>query len=228
LRAVVFDLVGTLVLYDGQGDGRVLPRMANELGVDPAAFAEAWRDAWEPRFDGTLATSAANVRHVAQIVGATPSDAAVERAVGPRVELMRKLLTPRAGAVAILSEMKNAGLKLGLISDCSPEIPLLWGETAFAGLIDAALFSCTERMCKPDRRLYERVAERLGVEPGECLYVGDGGSDELSGAENAGLTAVLIRGADDMPDEYRAEAFRWKGRAIDSLDEVLGLVRLME
>jgi putative hydrolase of the HAD superfamily len=199
--------------------------MANELGVDPADFAAAWRDAWEPRFDGTLAMTADNVRYVARLAGGTPSEAAVERAVGPRIELMHRLLSPRAGAVAALGRLKEAGLRLGLISDCSPEIPELWSETEFAGLIDAALFSCTERMCKPDARLYRKVADRLRVEPGECLYVGDGGSNELSGAEDAGMTAVLIRGADDMPDEYRAEAFVWPGRAIDSLDEVLELAR---
>ena len=36
-----------------------------------------------------------------------------------------------------------------------------------------------------------RAAERLGTEPGQCLFVGDGGSHEHEGARRAGMRTAL-------------------------------------
>jgi len=46
---------------------------------------------------------------------------------------------------------------------------------------------------KPDRGIYEEAARRLCVEPGECIFVGDGGSNELPGAEAAGMKAFQAK-----------------------------------
>jgi putative hydrolase of the HAD superfamily len=44
-----------------------------------------------------------------------------------------------------------------------------------------------------DPRIYEIACERLGVEAGDCLFVGDGANDELPGAERVGMAAVQLR-----------------------------------
>ena len=77
-------------------------------------------------------------------------------------------------------------------------------------------------MMKPDRRLYERMSELLGVPPQNCLFVGDGAYRELQGAEAAGMAPVLIR----VPhDEWEHEGtIGWTGPRVSSLSEVLALV----
>ena len=44
--------------------------------------------------------------------------------------------------------------------------------------------------------------EQLGVRPQQCLFVGDGGSHELEGARNLGITTVMITGIikENWPD----------------------------
>ena len=76
-------------------------------------------------------------------------------------------------------------------------------------------------MAKPDPRIYALAAERLGVNAKDCLYVGDGSDGELSGAERAGMTAVLMRAPYDQEDGERQG---WEGRRISGIAEVLGLV----
>ncbi len=44
--------------------------------------------------------------------------------------------------------------------------------------------------------MYETACAHLGVDPGECLYVGDGGSQELSGATAVGMTAFRLTAPD--------------------------------
>jgi len=135
---------------------------------------------------------------------------------------MRALLVPRPDAVETLEALRGRGLRLGMISNASSELSGLWAESVFAPLFDAVLFSADEGMMKPDPRLFERMAQLLGVTPDGCLFVGDGAYRELQGAEAVGMTAVLIR----VPhDEWEHEGtIGWPGPRIAALSDVLGLV----
>ena len=114
------------------------------------------------------------------------------------------------------------GQKLGLITVCSQEVADIWDETPFAGLFDATVFSSSVGLSKPDPRIYELACERLGVEPADCLFVGDGANDELPGAERAGMTALQLRAPGEAltPD---GEA--WQGASIEHLSEVVELTK---
>ena len=70
--------------------------------------------------------------------------------------------------------------------------------------------------------IYQMVCDRLAVLPDKCLYVGDGGSMELTGASASGMDVVLIRAPYDAVPGSREE---WAGTRISSINEVLGLVQ---
>ena len=48
-------------------------------------------------------------------------------------------------------------------------------------------------MKKPDVCIYEETLKRLSLDANECLFVGDGGSNELEGAKNAGIKAIQAK-----------------------------------
>ena len=79
---------------------------------------------------------------------------------------------------------------------------------------------------KPDHRIFQLACTRLGVEPEDCLYVGDGGSDELTAAKECGMHPVLIRVPyGDAPwDNEEREGEGWVGDRIASIPEVMGLL----
>mgnify|MGYP001093111808 CR=1 FL=1 len=131
---------------------------------------------------------------------------------------MARGLAPRADAVPTLARLKALGCGTGLASDCSPDVPRLFGETPLAPYIDAPFFSCTAGVRKPDPRIYRMVCDALRVPPARCLFVGDGDSRELTGAVNAGLAAVLIR----VPGDRGLRRFEdtWSGPRISALAEV--------
>jgi putative hydrolase of the HAD superfamily len=63
------------------------------------------------------------------------------------------------------------------------------------------------------------------VDPETCLYIGDGGSFELTGAQGVGMDAVCIRVPyEDGDDAHRVEAEDWSGPVISSLKDVISLV----
>jgi putative hydrolase of the HAD superfamily len=141
-----------------------------------------------------------------------------------RIDALRADTALRADAVSALSALKDRGLATALVSDCTHELPAFLPGLPVAGLLDARIFSVELGVCKPDPRIYLAACDQLGVMPEECLYVGDGGSHELTGAEAVGMTAVRLA-APDLVDHLvfdRDTAF--DGPTVTSLTEVVGLV----
>ena len=227
--AVIFDLFGTLVPTPSPepfvADHR---RTAELLGVDGDAYLEAWYS--QPmalrRSIGLFPDIAQAIKAVCDGLGVEITAQQLDEAVARRIETTRQvLMTPRHDALDTLDSIGQAGLRRGLISDCSAEVPEIWPETPFAGRIDAAAFSSKEGMKKPDRRLYENVCWQLHLQPDQCLFVGDGACPELTGALEAGMDAVLIC----PPQEAgiilgRDEGKNWQGPVISSLSKLLGMI----
>ena len=95
------------------------------------------------------------------------------------------------------------GFRIGLVTDCSWETVLLWPETPLPPYFDSTVFSCAVGMRKPDPRIYALACDQLGLAPERCLYVGDGDSDELAGAERVGMTALRIHVPYETPPDAR-------------------------
>jgi len=217
-RAVVFDLWDTLVDWP-LDDWHVLERrIATRLGVSEERFREMWRDeaAYRSRQVGPLAPS------LLELCRALDSDAEVEELVTWRHEFTRRWLVPRPGAVATLVELRGRGFRVGLISNCSEDVPDVWDTTELAPLFDAAVFSATVGCMKPEREIYELACARLDIAPTDCIFVGDGANDELRGAEAVGMTAVLVHRAGEEP--VWSEVRGWTGRRVTSIPDVLELV----
>ena len=213
MRAVIFDLWDTLVLYDVEHSRATERRIAERLGVDPDQFHRVWRESRSERDGGSLADSFRSV-------GAT--DELLPELHDLRRNAFREVAVPQEGVLETLRKLRERGFRLGMISVCSEEVAELWEETQFAGLFDSTVFSCSVGLRKPDPAIYRLALDELGVEANEALFVGDGANDELAGAERVGIRAVLIlRPGQDEP--YWEEAHGWQPR-ITSIPEVLELL----
>ena len=223
--AVIFDLFGTIVEdFAAASAGSKHAEFPAALGVAYDPFMQHWRQLTNRRSLGEFQTIEASIEHVCNIIGASVTAEQMTKAVAIRLQLTRRALTPRADAVTTLAQLRNDGFKIGLLSNCSIEIPMVWPETEFADLFHATILSSRERIKKPARQIYKLVCERLGVEPEECIYVADGENHELRAAADFGMSPVLIRANSHQPQgEVRQEAREWQGLTISTLSEILRL-----
>jgi putative hydrolase of the HAD superfamily len=213
-RAVIFDLWQTLVPWNVDEANRFYDAMAEAVGVESDRFREAWLAGRPSRETGPIAD------HLHGLFGELGVDGDVDELLGLRREWTKRALVPRPDALETLAELRRRGHRLGLISVCSQDVPEVWDETPLAGALDETVFSCDVGVSKPDPSIYRIACERLGVEPADCLFVGDGANDELPGAERVGMTAMQLR----PPGEELTESGRaWEGRSIATLSEVLEL-----
>ena len=92
--------------------------------------------------------------------------------------------------IEMLSALRQTGCRIGLISNCSHDEIAAWDASELPAQVDAPVFSCVEGLIKPDPAIYQLTCDRLEVDTGAAVFVGDGGSDELRGADAAGLKPV--------------------------------------
>lgn len=212
MKAVIFDLWDTLVEWPVTEAEVLKSGLAQVVALDAEEFERRWRDGYKASQTTPLADSYRALGVPDEHIGAH---------VDARHEFGRRVLRLRAGAHDTLARLREHGLKLGLISVCSEEVPAAWPESDLAGLFDAETFSSNTGLMKPEPEIYLTTARALGVDPRDAMFVGDGANDELGGAERVGMTPVLF-----VPDgEPRWHGLAgWSGLRITALDEVLALV----
>ena len=216
-RAIIFDLWQTLVPWDVEESTRFNSEVARTIGVEPDRYLEAWLTAQHLPNRNTGPAS----EHFQALFGELGVEADVEDVLAMRRERARRVLVPRFDALPTLDELRRRGHLLGMISVYTEDVPQVWDDTPLGGKFDATVFSCDVGVSKPDRRIYEIACERLAVDPGECLFVGDGANDELPGAERAGMDALQLR----VPGEtLTPDGEAWQGASIECLSDVLELV----
>jgi putative hydrolase of the HAD superfamily len=228
LEGVLVDLFGTLV-PDGPRSSRAphLHEMARILGADPVAFERDWAGSLDERCRGSLGTLEQTIGHTAGRQGIVPPADRLRLAVETRLSFTRSQLESCGPVLPALDALRSAGLRLAVVSDCSEEPVRLWSSVALGQRIETRVFSCVEGFCKPDPRMYERALDRLGLSADRCVYVGDGGSRELTGAESVGLSAFLYRFPQERTDvdtRYDPD-IEWKGTTLGDLRDLLALGR---
>lgn len=192
-KAIIFDLFHTLITLGEINDG--LPETHEIIGVtreewegqifsdvndklkgvekDPYRIMEKMIKALKPSADESLITEALEKR-------------------GKRFE--KALINVPEISLNALKKMKSEGKKLGLISNADVIEITGWESSPLKELLDVPVFSCMVGSMKPEREIYDLCLRKLGVGAEDCFFVGDGGSDELLGAKNAGLETVMITG----------------------------------
>jgi HAD superfamily hydrolase (TIGR01509 family) len=210
-RAVVFDLYETLVtevhvVTAREASGR---SPADRLGLDRDLFDSLWRARKHERM--TQCVAYADVLAEACVrIGRWPDAEAwrrIEELAIERVAAKTSVLQSVDPAVShTLDQLKQAGFALGLVSNCSVEEVEGWPSSPLAAHFDSAVFSYDVGLAKPDPAIYQLACERLGVPAGSCVFVGDGGSDELGGAAAVGMRPFAARWhVDRWPTEVRRQ-----------------------
>lgn len=101
---------------------------------------------------------------------------------------------------AYISQELKPKYKLGLLSNAGDN----WLDELFSPeqvrLFDATALSYETGVVKPNARAYQIIAERLGVEPGECVFIDDQ-ERYCTAAEDVGMRAILYKNVAQLQQE---------------------------
>jgi putative hydrolase of the HAD superfamily len=193
LRAVIFDLFHTLTGVESQWS--TVPFTCDVLGIDRVRWDTVLHSQSRWRLVGEEQDPWKILRRLADTVDPTIADATVAAAMETRSQRFREAtcsVPPQN--LDTLKRLRSSGLGLGLISNADASEVVGWSDSPLRGLFDAEVFSCRVGFAKPEPQIYAECLRQLRMSAAECLYVGDGGSNELVGARAAGLQTVFISG----------------------------------
>jgi putative hydrolase of the HAD superfamily len=223
---VLFDLFGTLIApFHRREHMAALRECAKHLGLSFEDCHRHWGDTFPRRLRGEFVSVADNFAWIARQLGQRPTPQALTQAEAVYERFATESLAPVAGAVETLACLAARGLRVGLVSNCAPDIARLWSTSVFAPYFDYCAFSCQVGAVKPAPAIYRAALDALRLLPEQTLYVGDGSDEELSGAARCGMQPVLI--AIDLSNTYdaqRTDVDAWTGPVIRALSELLELV----
>ncbi|GAA3562861.1 HAD-IA family hydrolase [Kribbella ginsengisoli] len=185
LRAVLFDMDGTLVTSDASVE-RAWTTWAGEYGVDPVevlsqahgAPAESTADRMLPQLDGAARAAAALRQMELQYDDLSDIEAA-------------------PGAFEVLAVLDRLGLPWAVVT--SADHQLAKARLGAAG-IEPPLLVTIEDIThgKPNPEGYLRAAELLGIDPRYCLVVEDAEVGLAAGRAAGAMTAALKGLAGDL------------------------------
>lgn len=202
IRAIAFDLYGTLMALDNPLLHREVPKL---FGVPGRRWLTLVRHTLLRRsFPDTAAMATA----IADELGNPPLALRCAELLEQEVASARLL----PGVVATLQFLSRRGFKLGLISNLSSAHTAPLEAYGLADLLDASVLSCRDGVAKPQAEAYRLLCQRLELAPDQVLMVGDSLANDVRAPAALGMRAVQVE----------------RGRGEDGLDSVafLGWRRL--
>ncbi|MEU6077302.1 HAD-IA family hydrolase [Micromonospora sp. NPDC047074] len=154
---------------------RVPPRLA-ELWADRDLYPYAHRGA----YTGLAETVDAGIEGFAE--------ALYERVLVPEGWV------PYPDTAPTLAALREAGVRVAVVSNIGFDIRPMFEAWGLAGLIDAFVLSYEVGRCKPDQGIFLRACGMLGVDPERTLMVGDTVAD--AGAVSAGCAVLVLPAAE--------------------------------
>jgi putative hydrolase of the HAD superfamily len=220
-RGALFDLDDTLTDRHASLD-KAAAAFARRFGdrllqYEPRAIAQAMRETegggYRPRleFFGDLIArlgwkEAVDVGTVADFWETSFAECSVER----------------EGVTALLTRLASEHVRLGVVTNGMTaiqqrKIDALGIRRFFASIVISESTGCK----KPDPLIFQSALGELGLEPHQCVFVGDHPVNDIVGSREAGLAAVWLAGMHPWPEATPAPSQRIQ-RLIELYD-VLGL-----
>src|SRR5262245_33330826 len=186
LTTVVFDLGGVLIDWDPRHLYRQL--FADTLEME-SFLAEVTTAEWNRRQDAGRPWAEA----IEVLVAEYPERRELIEAFHRRWPEMLGGEIP--GTVDVLAELRAAGVRLLALSNWSAEMfPVALERFDFLAWFEGIVISGEVGVNKPDRRIFEHLADRFGIEPEAAVFVDDSMAN-IDAAKELGFRAIQFTDA---------------------------------
>ncbi len=193
IKAVIFDLDHTL--YDRYKTlDKIVDTAFEETAFKPDADRETVKKEWEYADKNFIHFGFGPVIEYLKSKEIV-KDGVTEENFFPKYisPLFMKIAVPYDFAIPTLKELRK-NYKTGLITNGGHELQAKKLDMlGFNDLFDEVIISDDYGVRKPDTKLYEIMSEKLGITPGEMLYVGDHPRNDIDASRNAGYIPVWVK-----------------------------------
>jgi len=187
IKAVIFDWGGVLI-----DDPRpaLMKYCAKALGVSEETYIKAHNKFMDDFQKGLLSEQTFWAKVCRELNRPKPQEPSLWD------DAFRTAYSPRADMFSLVARLRKNGYRTALLSNAEVPAMQFFGELGY-DMFDVVVFSCAERMIKPDRKIYEVTVARLGCQPGQAVFMDDR-QENINGAKEAGLNAILFKNIEQL------------------------------
>ncbi len=183
IKAIIFDCFGVLA----GSSYREIYRMA---GGDPEKDSDFLDDILAAANAGFMSSEEMR-QQVADRLGLEPAVWEEKVRVG---EL------PNEPLLDYVAELRERGYKTAILSNANTGVLQRKFNPQQLSLFDTLVVSAEVHLLKPDPRVYQLAAERLSLEPNECVFTDDN-PDYAEAAVHTGMHGIVYKDLDDFKDQ---------------------------
>ncbi|MFC1963914.1 HAD family hydrolase [Chloroflexota bacterium] len=230
IRAVFFDLYQTLVRYEPPREELQAKALA-DFGISVTPEKMRWPLVAADEFIyGELARVPLGQRDEkgkmalwAQYQRVLLKEAMIEARDNLVLGLLGKMREVKMGLVLfadvepVLTDLRNWGMTLGLISNIDRDISATLNELGLPGLLDIMITSLEVGATKPGPQIFQAALQKARVSPGEAIYVGDQYQVDVLGANGAGMKGILLDRGNFFPNITDVPRIQGLGQVLEHL-----------
>lgn len=182
IKTVIFDIGMVLLTFEWD---EYVHGLFNDEETEKAVTAATWHNpkVWNELDKGVL--SAEEVCGLFEQAGK-----GYEKQIRLAFERMGECPKQQPYAALWIKELKAKGLRVYYLSNYSYHLMDACPEAlSFREHMDGGVFSCEEKLTKPDPAIYRRICEKYSLIPSECLFIDDLAAN-VEGARSIGMNAV--------------------------------------
>ena len=223
MPTVLFDLFETLVTTP-HTDRPSQQAMVKELGLNLEDVRKWLKEHTREMLTGKFPTYESVLHALCTSLNVkVPESEIAALSSGRSHQKQDALHSVRSEVLACLSQLREGGWQIGVISNAHPEAVTSWSSSPLSSAVDDAVFSCEVGFMKPDPEIYTLACDRLSISPQHTPYVGDGELDELHGAALLGVRPIQAKWFRDREIEWPAD-----GPELMVVDEIETLPSILE
>ncbi len=155
---------------------------------------------------------------IVQTMGREMTSAEIDSIAGDKETFFRDAVKsqvrPFPGVVDLLKILKTHGVGAAIASSAPlKNIELILSEIGITGFFQAIVFGREVAEGKPSPQVYLKAAQKLGVEPNNCVVIEDAVAG-VEGAKRAGMRCIAVTNTHEAAGLSRADL------VVDSLEKV--------
>lgn len=205
IKAVFFDLYQTLVCYDPPRE-KIQADALKEFGIDTTPekmlYPITAADEFIHQEHSRLSIGKRSDEDKKALWGQYQAVLIKKAGIEPTKELIRHILGKMqqikfkpilyGDVLPTLTELKEKGLILGLISNVDNDITQLCQDLGLMPFLQVMITSLDSGYNKPQPEIFKEAVRQASVQPREAIYVGDQYRIDVIGAKQAGMLGILL------------------------------------
>jgi putative hydrolase of the HAD superfamily len=186
IDTVVFDLGNVLVSFQPKREMETLYGVQNAQKMYSLFFPDLWNAYDQGLFDKELL-----------IEKATMQDQALHEQIGDWMNRWTDYLLPYPENMRLVLRLKERGFKTYILSNINEDALQALEARGLFDLFDGGIYSCKEKLIKPDHKIYEKLLDIYALKADRCLFIDDSLAN-IQAAKKAGMQGLHLDGIEKL------------------------------